>query len=96
LQQHHAPRLPILGEPRPASAECRASDQHDSESAGGDAATKEPQTLLQRWQRFRFGGIFRLGHDRDSFVIGVDIWTLTGAAQSTLNQVVQPELSYAA
>jgi hypothetical protein len=33
LQQHHASRLPILGEPRSACAKGGAGDQHDRESA---------------------------------------------------------------
>jgi hypothetical protein len=39
LQQHHAPRLPVLGEPRPACAERGTGNQHDGESAGREAAT---------------------------------------------------------
>jgi hypothetical protein len=39
LQQHHAPRLPVLGEPSPARAQRGAGDQHNAESASREATT---------------------------------------------------------
>jgi hypothetical protein len=65
LQQHHAPRLPVLGEPRPARAERSAGNQHDSESPSGESAPRDAQAA-PRWKRPRFRGIFSIGHDPGS------------------------------
>jgi hypothetical protein len=93
LQQHHTARLPVLGEPRPACAKRSAGDQHDGESAGREAATREPRAAPRRWQRFRFGGIFSIGHDPGFPVIVVDARNVARAAKPTLNRTVQLELS---
>jgi hypothetical protein len=66
LQQHHAPRRPVLGKPRAACAQRSASDQHDRETARREAATRDEQAAPRRWHCFWFGSIFTIGHDRVS------------------------------
>jgi hypothetical protein len=93
LQQHDAPRPPILGKSHPAGPQRSAGDQHKRETARREATRRDGPTAPRRWCCFWSGRIFTIGHDRRALVIVVDVRTVPNAAKSTLNRTVQLELS---